>query len=710
MSVQGIYGLSGSGIDVDSMVKVGMLNKQSQYDKMYKKEVKNEWIKEAYTSLYSDLNTFKTSTMSTYKMSYTTNPMTAASTNSSVVSATANADAANMSHTVKVNSVSSNAYVQSESAITRNNASAGNSMYIKDIIGGSSEVIRMDEDAYKAALDGAATEEDKNKIRNEVALSFEISNGDLKDKNTTTATISFTYAELYDSKQTLNDLAAKIKNANVNMTATYDSTNDAFSIYQKDGGVDNQIVLSVKNRTADETKDGVTTNAKADDAARALINNLNLAKVDGDSMTSLPELSEASDGVSSKSSTGSMTSVNTTAYEKNTSLNSIVADVDKKKIGEYGLSFTINDGTASKTIVYTAEQAASKSINDLMKDINGTGLNVTASLADGKLTLTNADSTEDITLSIDAMDTTERAEASREFLNTMFNAGLAAGTKTNTLTVTGTNGSVTIDGKDYATTSSKINVANVTYNVGAVGSATVSISQDTDKLIENVKKFVEDYNKMIDSLNSKYNETRYSDYDVLTKSQENAMTQDQITKWNEKAKSGLLYHDQTLGKIISAMREAIYTPVDSVDSNYNTMMSIGIESSTDRGHLRLDEDKLKKALAADPDCVYQLFSASGDAVNAKGESYTDYNKEGVINRITDKVNENLKTMKSYAGTSSSASDGSTLGDLILEMQTKMSNFKTMMDAFEKSLYKKYDAMEQAIQKLSMQMGYISNGN
>lgn len=703
MSVQGIYGLSGSGIDVDSMVKVGMLNKQSQYDKMYKKEVKNEWIKEAYTSLYSDLNTFKTSTMSTYKMSYTTNPMTAASTNSSVVSATANADAANMSHTVKVNSVSSNAYVQSESAITRNDESAGNSMYIKDIIAGQTE---KSESEYKAAVDAAATEEEKAKIRNEVALSFEISNGDPKDKNTTTTTISFTYAELFDSKQTLNDLAAKIKNADVNMTATYDSTNDAFSIYQKDGGVDNQIVLAVKNRTAAETKDGVTTNAKADDAARALINNLNLAKVDGDSMTSLPQLSETSNGVSSKSSTGSMTSVNTAAYTKDTKLSDIEGSVATK-----GLSFTINDGSASKTIVYTAEQAASKSINDLMKDINGTGLNVTASLSnDGKLTLTNADNTKDITLTIDAMDKTDTAASSRSFLNTMFNAGLTAGSTTDTLTVAGTNGSVTIDGKDYATTSSKINVANVTYNVGAVGSATVSISQDTDKLIENVKKFVEDYNKMIDSLNSKYNETRYSDYDVLTKSQENAMTQDQITKWNEKAKSGLLYHDQTLGKIISAMREAIYTPVDSVDSSYNTMMSIGIESSTDRGHLRLDEDKLKKALAADPDCVYQLFSASGDAVNAKGESYTDYNKEGVINRITDKVNENLKTMKSYAGTSSSASDGSTLGDLILEMQTKMSNFKTMMDAFEKSLYKKYDAMEQAIQRLSMQMGYISNGN
>ena len=67
-------------------------------------------------------------------------------------------------------------------------------------------------------------------------------------------------------------------------------------------------------------------------------------------------------------------------------------------------------------------------------------------------------------------------------------------------------------------------------------------------------------------------------------------------------------------------------------------------------------------------------------------------------------------MKSYAGTSSSASDGSTLGDLILEMQTKMSNFKTLMDAFEKTLYKKYDAMESSIQQLTMQMNYITGGN
>ena len=193
-----------------------------------------------------------------------------------------------------------------------------------------------------------------------------------------------------------------------------------------------------------------------------------------------------------------------------------------------------------------------------------------------------------------------------------------------------------------------------------------------------------------------------------------AMTADQITKWNEKAKSGLLYHDQTLGKVISAMRQALYTPVDSVDSNYNTMMSIGITSSTDQGHIKLDTDKLKSALAADPNCVRQIFANSGDVTTTDADGTTktptDYNKEGVLNRISDALYTNLKTMKSYAGSSTETSDGSTLGTLIENLKTKMSVFKTQMDAYEEALYDKYDAMETAIQQLSTQLGYITGGN
>ena len=559
MSTTGIYGLSGSGIDVDSMVKVGMLTKQNQYDKMYKEEVKNEWMKEAYSDLYSDLNTFNQTTLSTYKMSSTTSPMTATSTSEGVATATANADAANMSHTVTVSSVASNAYMQSTKAITRKNSSASStSIYLKDLLSSTEQ-----------EPSNYSTMSDSQKL--ETALSFTISDGASDNSNATTKEISFTYKDLFESNQTLNDLATKIKNSGVNIQASYDSVNDSFSLYQKTGGKANQINITVGSGSTDSEK-----------RARTLLSSLNL-----------------------------------------------------------GIVTTADDGTQTLGSAIDYETTTSSS-------------------AEGK------------------------------------------------------DGKATIDGKTYTTTGSKITVANVAYTLAGKGTTTVSVAQDTDKVVENVKQFVTDYNKMIDSLNDKYYEKQYSDYGVLTKSQESAMTQDQITKWNEKAKSGLLYHDSTLGKVISSMREALYTPVDSASGNYNTMMSIGITSSTDQGHITLDETKLKKALAAEPNCVREIFSNSGDTTTTAADgtttTTTDYKSEGVMNRISDMLYTNLKTMKRYSGDSTETSDGSTLGDLIENLKTKMSDFKTQMDAYQKALYDKYDAMESAIQQLSVQLGYITGGN
>ena len=554
MSATGIYGLSGSGIDVESMVKVGMMTKQNQYDSMYKKEIKDEWIKEAYSGVYSDLQTFSGSTMSSYKMSSKTNPMLAASKDSTVTTATANADAASMSHTVNVTQLASNAYMQTQSgqSITRLNTNSSTSIYLKDILYSASDL--------STAQSNYSSMTDEQKASN--VLSFKISDGDPNGTGTNTETISFTYKDLFESNQTLNDLATKIKNSGVNINAQYDATNDSFSLYNKSGGSANQINLTVADDPSGTT----------DDMARSLLNNLNLG------------------------------SVNTN--------NTIT---------------TLNPLTSGNT----------------------------------------------------------------------------------TMTASGQSAQVTIDGKAYTSDTNKISASNVTYNIAAAGTTTVTVSQDTDTIISNVNQFVTDYNKMIDELNTKYNETQYSGYDVLTTAQQNSMTSDQITKWNDKAKSGLLYHDKNVGDVISSMRQAIYTPVDSVDSDYNTMMSIGITSATDQGHLTLDQDKLKKALAADPDCVYQLFSSSGDVTDSAGNTTTDYNKEGVVNRIYDSVNKDLSVMKDYAGTSTESSDGSTLGDLIRDLKTKMSDFQTQMDAYEDKLYSKYDAMETAIQQLSSSMNYVT---
>ncbi len=690
MSTSGIYGLSGSGIDVDSMVKMGMLTKQNEYDRLYKKEVKYEWRKEAYADLYSNLNTFNQSTLSTYKLSSTTMPMGTSSADSKVATASANANASAMSHTVNVTELSSNAYLLTKDKIDRANTStsASSSIYLKDVLFTADE---QKDIQNKMKADGFDS--------SQALISFTFADG--TEADSTTSTISFTYDEIFNSGQTLNDLSSKLNSAGANIKASYDSTNDAFSLYQKDGGSANQIILSV-------AQDGSTASANG----KKLIENLNLAAVkqttdaSGNITSSLEAIAfNTHTGTSTigGSDTTMETSVKMAATDK-------LSTLFKTNGSSSSAEFTVN----GKTI--TIDDVTSATVSDLIDKINNAGAGVTAALdTTGQLKLTSDDNTTKITLGVASSDTTDAAANGRSLINGLsFDSNNKLAADTYGQTASGTSGKVTIDGKEYSTDTGKVSVGGVTYTLTAKGSTTVTVTNDTDKLVENVKKFVEDYNTMLDKLNSLYNEKQYSDYDVLTKSQENGMTADQISKWNEKAKSGLLYHDQTLGKIISNLREAIYTPVDSVDSQYNSMMAIGISSSTDRGHLQLDEDKLKTALANDPDCVYQIFASSGDVTTTDADgttsTTTDYDKEGVMNRISDKLFSGLKEIKSYAGTSTETSDGSSLGTLILNLQTKMSNFKTMMDSYESALYKKYDAMETAIQQLSVSLGYITSGN
>ena len=199
-----------------------------------------------------------------------------------------------------------------------------------------------------------------------------------------------------------------------------------------------------------------------------------------------------------------------------------------------------------------------------------------------------------------------------------------------------------------------------------------------------------------------YDEKPNKNYKPLTDSQRDAMKDEQIEKWEEKAKAGMLYHDNTLGKLISEMREAVSTPVDGVAGKYNNIFALGISTTGVKGQLTLDEDKLKAALAADSDAVYNVFAKldTNDMDNAA--------KSGVAQRLGDVFTKNMKNIKSVSGTDMSTNDDSELSRLMRELQTKMSNFKSMMNAFEDKLYKKYDAMETMLARLGTQLNYVTS--
>lgn len=569
MGANGIYGLSGSGLDIESLVKMGMMNKQSQYDKMYQNEMKQEWLKEAYVEVYDSMKTFKNN-MTDFKLQSNMSAMKATTTNEDVVSVSANGAAAAMSHKVSVSQVASNAYIMTgmkdgnPAEITFANSSNPGKNYLMDVLYSSVDTIDNGDGTYSYKLNGSSDSVNGS----DTAISLTLK--DSTDANANSYTVTLTYDDIIQNKKTLSDLASTINNSGANIQAGFDTANGSFSLYNKTSGEKNIIGITAGN---------------SDTAT--LLNNLHLA------------------------------------------------------------SYNAQDNTLGSELSFTNGHAV---------------------------------------------------EAAK-----------------------GTNAQATIDGKTYDLETNKITVAGVTYNfnnVSEVGkTTTVNVSQDTDKIVDNVKKFVDMYNTLLDSLNDKLSEEKYSDYKPLTKEQEKDMSEDQIKKWNEKAKSGLLYHNNEVRSLVSDMREAIYTPVDAVDSKYNSLSAIGITTTTTKGHITLDEDKLRKALTEDPDCVYQLFASDQDSSYIAGSTNTnklssyekkeDYKNTGIANRLYNAMTENMSIFEDYAGTSKATDDQSYLGKLITNMQTKMTSFQTLMKSYENKLYDKYDAMEVALSKLGAQLSYIT---
>ena len=141
---------------------------------------------------------------------------------------------------------------------------------------------------------------------------------------------------------------------------------------------------------------------------------------------------------------------------------------------------------------------------------------------------------------------------------------------------------------------------------------TISVSKDVDTVYNNIKSLIDKYNDTISFINTKYTEEKYNDYAPLTDEQREAMTEDQISKWEEKAKSGLLKSDNLIGGLLNDMRTSIGNIVSGLTNNYNHITDVGITTGAyyENGKLNIDETKLKQAISDNIDDVTNFFSYS----------------------------------------------------------------------------------------------------
>jgi flagellar hook-associated protein 2 len=369
-------------------------------------------------------------------------------------------------------------------------------------------------------------------------------------------------------------------------------------------------------------------------------------------------------------------------------------DVLTIDLGGWGSStILLNQGT------YSSPQELVQEINKQISTNGKLATNISAIVDEfGKIKLTSSATGSQSSLSISGTGTTA--------------IGMAGPTSSTgaigTLVANGKNADIIFNGEQINTLSSNnVTLLGIDFTlksptVDASGNpitSSVTVSQNIDTTVNNIKDFVDKYNDLLDRMTKSTSEAIYKDFLPLLDEQRSEMTEKQIELWEGKAKSGLLRGDSIMSNLINKMRNEMSSIVSN-GSSYNSLASIGISSRNyqDKGKLYIDETKLKEALEKDPDAIQKLFSQNGDT--SKGTN-------GLINRLSDVMNEGIKNLTTKAGSSGNSQfDQSVIGKLLSRMQSDITRQNDRLAKKEDQYYRQFAAMEAAVEKFNQQGSWL----
>lgn len=231
---------------------------------------------------------------------------------------------------------------------------------------------------------------------------------------------------------------------------------------------------------------------------------------------------------------------------------------------------------------------------------------------------------------------------------------------------------------------------------------TLTVNRNTDQIVDGIKGFIEEYNALLDKINGLVDaDAEYRDYAPLTDAQKKEMTEKEIEKWEEKAKTGLLRRDNVLESFLQSMRSVLYErPADSAYALYD----LGIDTGdyTQKGKLFMDADgeaKLRAALESNPDEVAKLFTSEDGIGNKMND---------ILNGVANTSSGSPGTLVQIAGVKGGASEASSdYNQRLSEIEQKIKNLKNAYELEKNRYWSKFNAMEKLVSQMSSQSAWLS---
>lgn len=231
---------------------------------------------------------------------------------------------------------------------------------------------------------------------------------------------------------------------------------------------------------------------------------------------------------------------------------------------------------------------------------------------------------------------------------------------------------------------------------------TITVTRDTDKIVEGVKSFIDEYNKLVKTINDLLNEeASYRDYAPLTDEQRAEMSDKQIELWEEKAKEGLLRRDSILDGFLRDMRSVWY----ETNSSGYAIYQLGIETGewSTRGQLTLGQDgeaTLRQMLASDPSGVMSFFANSVDGAATRVNE--------IIRSVANTSSGSPGSLVELAGIKGMSSEkNNTLYSQIQRIDEKIERLKDQYEQEKDRYWNQFNTMEQQIQNMNSQSAWLA---
>ena len=687
-----------SGLDTESIVNALMSAQRTKQTKVENKKQKLEWKQEIWKGLNTKIYGFYKDSLS--KMKYASNYSTkkAAVSDSTKLTATASTKAAAGSYKVEIHSIASAQYVTSGKLST-----------------------------YKDSDGNDKTATSSTKLNDLGMTSGTVLKLKVGDKSTA--------LEVNDST-TIDDFVKFCSDAGLN--ATFDEKQQRFFLSSKDSGSENSFELSANDYSSDgqniinNLNDSVgLSNLTSDQKSTynsivygAISSN---KEISSDDITTLQTLAKSSADAEANSKA-------TAFYRAKLEKNYTLSDEDAKAIEDkYKDNGVLTDEDKAAAIQKEKDEKKKADIDKQMATDESKAAITT--LVESGITAQNVSDAglDDASQYMFESKTERDSTAESAVSNTV-----AAYNKVAAKGITSTNGALSalglqnVDGTDVSESSNSLGMVvteardtKVVYNGATLTSDTTSIevagvtlsllgktaagetvnvtvSNDTSAVYDTIKEFITEYNSILKTMNTYYDAASASSYEVLTDEQKEAMSDDEVDKWNTKIKDSLLRRDSTLSSLISTMKTDMMGTVTASNGKTYSLANLGITTSSKNYyeggllHIKGDEDDdefadstntLMQMLEEDPDTVKEVLS-------------------GLAKNLYDGLNKKMGT--STLSSALTFYNDKEMASQLSDYKKEISDWESKLSDMEERYYSQFSAMETALAKIQSQQNSLSS--